>query len=92
MRASDLISPLPYQLDDDSYAVAAYVCTPNIAERMEPLILTLEVDKQIGGQPELLRPYNGMRVLGDVRTRNPESIRLRLKIYDDVTWIRFSIK
>lgn len=90
MRAQDQVALLPFQLDGNSYAVAAYICTPNIAERMKPLVMTLKIDRKIQGPVEILRPYNGLRIIKKVKSREEQSSTLRFTVYDDVTWLRFS--
>jgi len=103
MKASDLVALLPFQIDERTFAVAAYVVTPNVAVPMEPVKITLSVDGNIVGKATLLRPYTGAK--GEVE---PNSIALTMgpaenpvtfyetlltfDLCDDVTWVRFELK
>jgi len=92
LRVSDLLALLAFQLDERRFAVAAYVVTPNVAERMKPVRITLEIDKRIAGTPTTLRPYNGVKVKAKVAKRAGDSTTLSFDLYDDVTWLRFAIE
>ena len=92
MRASDLVALLPFQLDDKRFAVAAYVVTPNIAVPMEPVRITVEVDRGIRGDAALLRPYTEAAGEADVLRRDAKSTTLRFPLADDVTWVRFEVE
>ena len=90
LRASDAVALLPFQLDQRRFAVAAYVVSPNIADRMEPVRMTLQVDRRLtDGGASLLQPYTGMRGPARILERTRDSTTLAFDLHDDVTWLRF---
>jgi hypothetical protein len=92
LRASDAVALLPFQLDARRFAVAAYVVTPNLALPLEPLTLTLQVDRALGPDtPVTLRPATGATGRAKVTTRAEGATTLTFPIADDVTWLRFSL-
>jgi len=104
MRASDLVALLPFQVDGGTFAVAAYVLTPNIAETMEPVRITLEVDALVVGTATTLRPYDGSKgkakfvsakvtlVSPNPAPHIPARSTWQFDLHDDVTWVRFKLE
>jgi hypothetical protein len=90
LKASDAIALLPFQMDAKRFAVAAYVVSPNIAEPMAPVPLTLEVDRRVR-KASAHRP--GIRTTQEIAIveRAAEQTRLRFPVADDVTWVRIEI-
>lgn len=91
LKASDALALLPFQLDAKRFAVAAYVVTPNLAQPMVPLSLTLKVDRRVK-KAESQRPYTGASAKAKVLTSAAAASTLRCEIADDVTWIIFTVK
>ncbi len=91
LKASDAVALLPYQVDADRYAVAAYVLTPNIADPMKPVTLTLEIDQAIDGEVRTLRPADGETGAAAIVSRNGGKTTIRCEIVDHVTWLRFTV-
>jgi hypothetical protein len=89
MRASDLVALLPFQIDQTRFAIAAYVATPNVAERMAPVKITLQIDKPSDEAPTILRPFNCVKVKARLAKRNQDATTVSFDLYDDVTWLRF---
>jgi len=90
MRASDLVALLPFQISANEFAVAAYVLTPNVVERMQPLRMQLEIDRTIE-TASFIRPYNGLRVQATDIRRTQDASTLSFFVFDDVLWVRFTV-
>ena len=91
LHASDLVAILPFQLDERSFSVAVYVMTPNIAESMPSLKMTLQVDKKVIGDVSALRPSD--QTIGKVEIQKAEdSTIIKFDVHDDVSWIRLKIE
>jgi hypothetical protein len=92
LRASDLVALLPFQLDENRFAVAAYVLTPNIGERLRPLRMTLRIDRRLAdGGVLTLRPATQAEGIAAIVARDADSTRVCFDIHGDVTWLRFAI-
>ena len=89
-RASDLVAILPFQLDERRFAVAAYVVTPNIADPLRPVRMTLEIGCPISAKGVALRrPAVGMTGTALVLDRTDSTTTLSFDLHDHVTWLRF---
>jgi len=89
-RASDLVALLPFRLDERRVAVAAYVLTPNIADRLRPVRMTLEVDRRLAAATTL-RPSTQMEGAALITARTDNSTTLSLDLTDDVTWLQLQV-
>jgi hypothetical protein len=90
LRASDCVALLPFQLDERRFAVAAYVLTPNIAQPLAPLRMTLQVDRRLtAAGATTARPATGAAGAATVTDRTDRATTLTFDIADDVTWVRF---
>ncbi|MCL2701727.1 MAG: hypothetical protein FWE88_08545 [Phycisphaerae bacterium] len=58
LTASDAMTILPFQIDSKKYAVMVYVQTPDITKRLEPVTMTLSIDKVVKGDVKLIVPSN----------------------------------
>jgi hypothetical protein len=93
LRASDLVALLPFQLDAKRFAVAAYVVSPNIAERLRPMRMTLQLDRRVtDAGVALAQPAVGMTGSALVTGRTADATTVALDLGDDVTWLRFEVE
>ena len=93
LKASDAVALLSFQLDEQHFAVAAYVVTPNIAMPLTPVKLTLSVDRKLtAAGAATLRPYNGATGKAKILARTDTATTLEAEIADDVTWLRFAVE
>jgi hypothetical protein len=91
LKASDAVVLLPFQLDDKRFSVAVYVMTPNIAVRMTPLRMTLQIDKRVTpAGVAVSHPSTRMTGSAEVLART-EATTIAFDVTDDVTWLRFAI-
>jgi hypothetical protein len=88
--ASDAIALLPFQIDRHMYAVAAYIVSPNVAQPLDPIAATIQIDRRIAGPVAAIRPATQQRDTAPVEHRGNSTL-VRFEIYDDVTWLRFAI-
>jgi len=89
-RASDLVALLPFQLDERRFAVATYVLTPNIAERLRPVRMTVEVDRRLASATTR-RPSTQMEGCPLITARTGNSTTLSFDLADDVTWLELQV-
>jgi hypothetical protein len=93
LRASDAIALFTYQLDEKHFAVAAYVVSPNIAERLRPVRLTLQIDGRVTDKGvDFLHPVNQARGAATLLERTDKATTISCDITDDVTWLRFELE
>jgi hypothetical protein len=93
LRASDAVALLPFQLGERSFAVAAYIVSPNVAQRMRPVRMTLQIDRSLtSAGASLIEPYTQTRGCALVIARSSGSATLSFDIHDDVTWLRFEVE
>ena len=93
LRASDAIALLTFQLDERRFAVAAYVVSPNIAERLRPVRLTLQIDGRVTDDGvSWLHPSNQARGTAAILDRTANATTVSCDITDDVTWLRFELE
>jgi len=93
LLASDAIALLPFQIDEKTFAVAAYILTPNIAQPLEPIELTLKIDKRLTSTiPTTIKIQGGVKGEAQVLDRAADSTTVRFQISDEVTWLRFQLE
>ena len=89
--ASDAIALLPFQIDGRTFAVAAYIVSPNVAQPLDAIAATVQIDHRIAGPVSTLRPATQQR--GSVVVEHSgDATVVRFKLHDDVTWLRFTIE
>ena len=91
LRASDAIALLPFQIDGRTFAVAAYVVSANIAQPLEPIAATVQIDRRIAGPVSTMRPATQQHGTAPVEQRGDASV-VRFALHDDVTWLRFAVE
>jgi len=93
LRASDAVALLPFQIDDNEFAVAAYVVTPDVTRRMRPLKMTLQVQGEVSDAGvstlQVSRQAPGSAMVVD---RTGGWTTLVFDVRDDVTLLRFELK
>lgn len=90
LRASDAIALLPFQIDRRTYAVAAYIVSPNITQPLDPITATVQIDRRIDGRVATIRPATQQRGTAAAERSGDDSI-IRFDLHDDVTWLRFAV-
>jgi hypothetical protein len=91
LRASDAIALLPFQIDDRTFAVAAYVASPNVAQPLDAIAASVQIDRRIAGPVSTLRAATQQRGTAAVEQRGEATI-VRFELHDDVTWLRFAVE
>jgi hypothetical protein len=91
LRASDAIALLPFQIDGQTFAVAAYVVSPNIAQPLDAIAATVQIDRRIAGPVSTMRPATQQRGTAAVEPSGEATI-VRFELHDDVTWLRFAVE
>jgi hypothetical protein len=91
LRASDAIALLPFQIDGRTFAVAAYVVSPNIAQPMDAIVATVQIDRRIAGPVSTMRPATQQRGTAAVEQCSDATV-VRFALHDDVTWLRFAVE
>jgi hypothetical protein len=91
LRASDAIALLPFQIDGGTFAVAAYVVSPNIAQPLDAIEATVQIDRRIAGSVSTMRPATQQRGTALVEQRGDATV-VRFDLHDDVTWLRFAVE
>lgn len=92
MRAGDLVTLLPFQVDARTFTVAAYVVTPTLTVPMATTVMTLRIDKAIKGGVAVLDPVNQLAGQADILERGPDFTVIRLEINDCMKWVRFRVR
>jgi len=93
LRASDCAALLAFQIDERTFAVAAYIMGPNVARRMQPLRMTLEIDRRVtAAGVSTAKPATGLTGTAQVTERTARSTTLCFDVHDDVTWLRFAVE
>jgi hypothetical protein len=93
LTASDAVVLLPFQIDRKTFAIAAYVMTPNLACRMPPIPATIEVDGKLAGPAvHTIRPATLQRGTARVTNRTENSTAVSIDLCDDVTWLRCELE
>jgi hypothetical protein len=87
LRASDAVTLLPFQLDDNSYAVAAYVMSTDISRPITPIPITIEIDRKIAGDVKTIVP-----VTKATGTAKVAGSTVTFDLRDDVTWMVFDVE
>lgn len=91
LRASDATALLSFQIDDRTFAVAAYVVSPNVAQPLDAIAATVQIDRRIVGPVSTMRPATQRRGTAMVEQRGDATV-VRFALYDDVTWLRFAVE
>ena len=91
LRASDAIALLPFQIDGHTFAVAAYVVSPNVARPLDAIAATVQIDHRIAGPVSTLRPATRQRGSAAIEHSGDATV-VRFELHDDVTWLRFTIE
>jgi hypothetical protein len=91
LRASDAIALLPFQIDRHTYAVAAYIVSPNVAQPLAPITASVEINRRITGPAAAIRPATREHGTAAVEHRGNTTL-LRFELNDDVTWLRFAVE
>ncbi len=84
------IALLPFQIDRHTHAVAAYIVSPNVAQPLDPIAATIQIDRRIAGPVAAIRPATEQRNTAAVARRGNATL-VRFAIHDDVTWLRFAV-
>ena len=95
LRASDAVALLTFQLDERKFAVAAYVVSPNIAVRLTPMRMVLQIDREVTNAGVLTsQPYLQARgkAMPVAAGQAPGTTTISFDIQDDVTWLTFETK
>ncbi|HUU70379.1 MAG TPA: hypothetical protein VM186_12695, partial [Planctomycetota bacterium] len=93
LTAADAVALLPYQLDERTFAVAAYVVSTNIADRLQPLRMTLQIDRRIGDAGVAWsQPSCNATGTAAVVERNADFTTIDFDVHDDVTWLTFAVE
>lgn len=93
LKTSDALALLAFQIDDHTFAVAAYVVTPNIAQAMKPVRATLQFDRKLqSANLSTIRPATLERAAATVVDRGSTATTIALDLYDDVVWLRLSVE
>jgi len=91
LRASDAIALLPFQITGGTFAVAAYVVSPNIAQPLDAIAATVQIDRRIAGPVATMRPATQHCGTAAVEQRGDATI-IRFELHDDVTWLRVAVE
>ncbi len=86
-RASDLLALLPFQLSKNEAAIAVYVVTPNIAVPLDPLTLTLEINKPTQRKPLIMDSLTGQKTDPQDWSVRENTTMLTMEISDTVRWL-----
>ena len=89
-HASDLLAILPFQISRNEAAIAVYVVTPNIAVPLNPLTLTLEINRPARKKPTIVDTMRGTETEAGKCLIGEKSTTLEMETSDTVRWIRFS--
>jgi hypothetical protein len=92
LAASDAVALLPFQVDEQTYVVAAYVVTPNIGQPLTPVKMTLRIDQRIADDVKLQRLTADAPAQAEIVERGDGWTTIALPVCDEVTWIRFAVK
>jgi len=92
LRASDAMVILPFQVTPTRYAVAVYVMTPNMFERLSPRQMTLEISAAIPGDVRTLVPTTQTEGKATVLSRAAATTTVQFDVSDDVTMLIFDVK
>jgi len=93
LTAADAMTILPFQIDGKKYAVMVYVQTPDMTKRLEPVTMSLSVDKVIKGDVKLVIPSNGASgSKAEVSKTTDNSTLLTLPVSDDPVVLVFEVK
>jgi hypothetical protein len=87
LRASDAVTLLPFQLDKNTYAVAAYLMSTDISRPTTPTPITIEIDRKIAGEVKTIVP-----VTQSIGRAKVEGSSVTFDLRDDVTWIVFDVE
>ncbi|HEY8665917.1 MAG TPA: hypothetical protein VIL86_04585 [Tepidisphaeraceae bacterium] len=92
LRARDAVALLPFQIDAKTYAVAAYVVSPNVTVPMKTIKMTLRVDKAIKGGAWTSNAYTQTQGPAQMVETTKDSSTMKFDLRDDVTWVRFTVE
>ena len=89
LRASDAIAILPFQVTPKKFAVAIYIVTPNIAQRLKPIPFIIEVDKAVKGDVAAIHCSTQTAGKAQVVSKAKGTTALAVEVGDDVTFLVF---
>lgn len=93
LMASDAVALLPFQIDEHTFAVAAYVVTPNITQAMPPVRATLQIDRTLHvSRVTTIRPATLEHKEATIVARAANATTVQFDLYDDVVWLRFVLE
>jgi len=92
LLASDAMVILPFQVTPTRYAVAVYVMTPNMFERLSPREMTLEISAAIPGDVRTLVPTTQAEGKATVLSRDAKTTTVQFDVSDDVILLIFDVQ
>jgi len=87
LHASDAVTLLPFQIDANTYAVAAYVMSTDISRAITPVPVTIEIDRKLVGEVKTIVP-----VTKATSTAKANGSSITFDLRDDVTWLVFDVE